>query len=613
MKSLTRLLRYALDYKLNAGLNVMFNLLSTIFSLFSITMIIPFLDLIFLQSNQEYLSKIQQGEPEFSYSIDYLVDSFNYYLSLELLDGNDGKVQALIFLCATIVGMVFLKNLFRYLALYIIAPMRNGIMQELRNKTYSKIVTLAPSFFSEERKGDIISRISGDAQEIEWTVLQSLEMLFRDPISILVFIGGMVYLSPQLTIFVFIFLPISGFIVGRIGRSLKTTSGEGQQRIGELISRVEETLTGIKVIQAFNAEEEAKKHFFKKNEAYKNLMVKMYRRRDSASPISEVLSVFVLVIIIWFGGNQVLNGDDFSASNFIGYIALFTQVISPAKSITTAYFNIQKGAASEERIMKILNAEQTIKNKPSTIKIKEFKSSIEIKNVWFKYQETDVLKDISIDIQKGKTIALVGPSGGGKSTIADLVPRFYDPYKGEIKIDGIPVTDLDLKELRSLFGIVTQDSLLFNDTIHNNIALGNPRASREEVQAAAVIANAHDFIIATENGYETNIGDAGNKLSGGQKQRLSIARAILKNPPVLILDEATSALDTESEKLVQQALSKLMENRTSLVIAHRLSTIQNADEIIVLEKGKIIERGNHESLLEKDSTYKKLTELQTFK
>ncbi|MDC3259976.1 ABC transporter ATP-binding protein/permease, partial [bacterium] len=409
---------------------------------------------------------------------------------------------------------------------------------------------------------------------------------------------------------------VSGIIVGRIGRSLKRVSGDQQNKMGIMLSLVEETLTGLRIIKAFNAEERMDNKFQQVNTDYDHLLIKMFKRRDLASPLSEVLGVFIMIIILWFGGKMVLNGTDspdaLTASSFIFFIMLFSQIISPAKAITTAYYNIQKGAASEERIQQIINAERAIKDSLNATEILDFSSSLEFKHVTFKYEEVDVLRDISFTLNKGKTIALVGSSGSGKSTIADLSPRFYDPYKGEIAIEGKNIKSVTLKSLRQQMGIVTQDSVLFNDTILNNIGFGNPTASNEQIIEAAKVANAHEFIAQMENGYETNIGDGGNKLSGGQKQRLSIARAILKNPPILILDEATSALDTESEKLVQDALNKLMKNRTSLVIAHRLSTIQNADEILVMDKGKIVERGSHIELITQNGVYKKLSDLQTF-
>jgi ATP-binding cassette, subfamily B, bacterial MsbA len=613
MKNLFRILKYIQNYKRLAFLNVFFNLLSTVFSLFSLTMIIPFLDLIFLQSSQNYEQYLAKGKPVFELSFSYLVDIFYYQLSASFLNGENGKVHALLFLCLIIVIMFLFKNLFRYLAMYSIAPLRNGIMMDLRNKTYAKIVSLPLSYFSDEKKGDVISRISNDAQEIEWTVLTSLEMLFKDPINILCFLTAMIYWSPDLTLFVFVSLPISGFIIGRVGKSLKETSSRGQSKMGSLISMVEETISGIRIIKAFNAEEQTKNRFYSLNLKYKNLMVKMYRKRDLASPMSEFFGVIVMVLVIWYGGNLILSGESsLKASEFIAYIALFSQLIPPVKSFTTAYYHIQKGAASEERINEILLSNEKIHEQDNPLEIKEFQHHIQFKNVCFSYESEKVLSDIELNIKKGTTLALVGASGSGKSTLVDLIPRFYDPTEGEVLIDGISLKELSLKSLRNLLGIVSQDSILFNDTIFNNIAFGKSNATMQDVEEAARIANADEFIESLDNQYNFNIGDDGNKLSGGQKQRISIARAILKNPPILILDEATSALDTESEKLVQDAINNLMKNRTVIVIAHRLSTIQNADEIIVLEQGKIIERGAHHALLALNGTYKKLYDMQGF-
>ncbi|MBL4624045.1 MAG: ABC transporter ATP-binding protein [Flavobacteriales bacterium] len=616
MKSLLRILSYAKQYKLYAVLNITCNMLSSIFSLFSIAMIMPFLDLIFLKNKSEYEIFLANGEPQFNLSVKYAIDYFNFYLSNSIVSSDNGKVNALIFLCVVIGIMFFFKNLFRYLALYFIAPIRSGIMLHLRNTMYAKIVLLPLSYFSEEKKGDILTKMGGDVQEIQWTVIQSLEMIFREPFNIILFLSFMVYMSPQLALFVFIFLPLSGVIVGRIGRSLKRVSGDQQNKMGLMLSLVEETLTGLRIIKAFNAEDRMNKRFQHVNKEYDHLLIKMFKRRDLASPLSEVLGIFIMIVILWFGGTMVLEGSDspnaLSASSFIAFIVLFSQIISPSKAITTAYYNIQKGAASEERIQQIITAERTIKDVENATEITPFSTALEFKNVFFKYEEVDVLQDISFSLEKGKMIALVGSSGSGKSTIADLTPRFYDPYKGEITIEGQNIKSVSLHSLRHQMGIVTQDSILFNDTVLSNIAFGNPQATKEQIIEAAEVANAHEFIEEMEMGYETNIGDGGNKLSGGQKQRLSIARAILKNPPILILDEATSALDTESEKLVQDALNNLMKNRTSLVIAHRLSTIQNADEILVMDKGRIVERGSHFELITQNGVYKKLSDLQTF-
>ena len=614
MKKILRILKYAKNYKSFAYLNVLFNILSIVFSLFSFTLLIPFLDLIFQKSENDYLSYIEKGKPVFSISADYVIDSFYFELSdIIISNPDDGKYYALLFICALVFVMVLLKNVTRYFAQFYIANLRNGIMFDLRNDLFKKTTELPLSYYSEEKKGDIISRMTNDVQEIEWTAMTSIEMIFRDPLTILLFLGMLLYMSPELTLFVLILLPLSGALIGRVGKSLKKNSDKGQRKMGELVSAIEETLSGLRIIKAFNASNYTVNKFKNLNESYRNFMIRMYRKRDLASPLSEFLGVSVIVIIVWYGGTLILSEDgELTASKFIGYIVLFSQLIPPAKSITTAYFNVQKGAASAERIETILDADNPIQDAENAIEKTSFENEICFKNVSFRYSESPVLQKINLTIQKGKTIALVGPSGGGKSTLVDLVSRFYDINSGELLIDNVPVNKIKLHDLRKLMGIVTQESILFNDTIFNNIAFGLPHASEKDVIEAAKIANAHEFITQLPNGYYTNIGDRGGKLSGGQKQRISIARAVLKNPPILILDEATSALDTESERLVQEALNNLMKNRTSLVIAHRLSTIQNADEIVVLDKGEIVERGSHTDLVSQNGLYKKLHDLQSF-
>ena len=571
----------------------------------------PVLDLLFLQSDEFIYKNITQEAPVIGLSIDSVKEYFNYYFSYTIV--KNGKMDALIMVCVLVVVMIFFKNLFRYMAMFTIAKARTGVVKDLRAKMYRKALILPLSFYSDEKKGDIMSRFSNDVLEVEWSILNSLEILFRDPLAILLYLATLLYMSPQLTLFVFVLLPISGLIIGRIGKSLKKTSVKGQQKVGELMSSVEETLGGLRIIKAFNAEIFINKKFDKQNSEYHILMTSMYRKRDLASPMSEFLGVTAMVIVLWFGGKLVLSyNSTISASTFVGYIAIFSQIINPAKSFSSAFYNIQKGIASVERINKILEAEETIKEIPNPLSLNGFNESIEFKNTSFAYNDRYVLKDINLKIEKGKTIALVGQSGAGKSTLVDLIPRFYDVISGEVLIDGKNVQHVKLHDLRALFGIVTQESILFNDTIFNNIAFGVENAEEADVINAAKVANAHEFILQMENGYQTNIGDRGSKLSGGQRQRISIARAIFKNPPILILDEATSALDTESERLVQDALNHLMQNRTSIVIAHRLSTIQNADEIIVMQEGRIVERGKHTELISKDGVYKKLCDLQTF-
>jgi subfamily B ATP-binding cassette protein MsbA len=499
--------------------------------------------------------------------------------------------------------------------MFFLAPIRNGVVRDLRNDMYIKILKLPISYFSEKRKGDIISRMTSDVLEVEWSIMSSLESVFREPIAIVASIAVLFFMSPSLTIFVMVLLPISGFLIGQIGKSLKRTSDKGQKKMGSILSTIEETIGGLRIIKGFTAIGSTEKKFKEINQEYTGLMIKLYRKRDLASPLSEFLGVVVVVIILWYGGRLILSENSgMDAAAFLVYLGIFSQILNPAKAITAAFYNVQKGAASVERIEGILDAPEIILEKQDAISKKEFKDKIEYKNLQFAYiNDTPVLKNIHLEIPKGKTIALVGASGGGKSTMADLLPRFYDPQGGELLIDGINIKDLVIDDLRGLMGIVTQESILFNDTVFNNIALGiEDQVSMDDVVAAAKIANAHEFISQMNNGYDSIVGDRGQMLSGGQRQRLSIARAVLKNPPIMILDEATSALDTESERLVQQALENLMKNRTSLVIAHRLSTIKHPDEIVVIDKGEIVERGVHDELLKKNGIYKKLHDMQAF-
>jgi len=595
-------------------MNLFFNLLAVIFSLFSMTLLIPFLDLIFVKGDDEFKTYYENGVGAFNFSIESAIDLFNYHLSKLIMEApsiTEGKASALLFLCIVIVFSFFFKNLFGYLALFVMAKVRNGVLKDLRENTYKKLLVLPLSYYSEEKKGDIISKMSNDVVEIEWSVLLGIELVFREPLSIILFLSTMVYMSPKLTIFVFLMLPLTALVIGQVGNSLKRTSGLGQQMAGDIIAALEETLGGLRIIKAFNAEDSSIRKFEGLNLKYFNLMVKMYRKRDLASPMSEFLGVGILVIILWFGGQIVLDGE-MDSSVFIAFIMLFSQIISPAKSLAKAWYNVQKGAASADRLGDLVNAKNVIEDIPNATVLNGFDDAIEYNSVSFKYDKDLVLKDVSFKIEKGKTVALVGASGGGKSTLADLLPRFYDPVKGAITIDEVAINLATVKSVRSLMGIVTQQSILFNDTIHNNIAFGAENVSEAEVIEAAKIANAHDFITQFPEGYQSNIGDGGGKLSGGQKQRISIARAILKNPPILILDEATSALDTESEQLVQTALNNLMKNRTSLVIAHRLSTIQSADKILVMDQGQIAEQGTHTELLALQGIYYNLCQLQSF-
>ena len=537
----------------------------------------------------------------------------NFYYTLEQMINRMGDMNALFVIALIIVGLFMLKNLFRYLGMFFLAPVRNGVVQNIRNDMYHKILILPLSYYSEQKKGDLMARMTSDVQEIEWSIMNSLEMVFRDPFTIVVYIITMLVISPSLTGFVLVLLPLSAFLIGRIGRTLKRTSRKGQTKMGELQSIMEETMDGLRVIKAFNAIGSANESFRKVNTRYTQLMVRLYRKRDLASPLSEFLGVLVLVVVLWYGGKIVLSPDSsINAAVFLVYLGIFSQILTPAKSISKAVYNIQRGAASVERIEHILNAEEVIIEKSDARPISDFHTCVELKNVCFRYEADPVLKNLNLKIEKGKTIALVGPSGGGKSTLINLLPRFYDVTDGVILVDDIPVKDLKIDDLRTLMGVVTQDTILFNDSVLNNIGLGVKEIHKERVIAAAKIANAHEFIVNLPEGYDTNIGDKGVKLSGGQKQRLSIARAVYKNPPIMLLDEATSALDTESEKLVQDALDNLMTNRTSVVIAHRLSTIRNADEIIVIDKGEIIERGTHDELYHLDGTYTRLCKMQSF-
>lgn len=612
MKNLLKILRFALPYWGSALLNIAFNVLSVAFSLVSFVIFIPILQILFK------LIPVVETPPsglEFSFALlqntDRLKDYF--YWQIGQIIGQYGQLQALLYISLVIVGLFFLKNLFRYLAMFFLAPLRNGVVRDLRNALYQRVLILPLSYYTEQRKGDLMSRVTSDVSEVEWSIMSSLEMVFREPIIIASYLVTMFIISPQLTGFVLVMLPLSGLLIGQIGKSLKRTSQKGQRQMGYLLSIIEETIGGLRIIKAFNAIATSQRSFEKVNNDYNRLMNRLYRKRDLASPLSEFLGVVVIVAVLWFGGRLVLSADStMDAAVFLTYLGIFSQILVPAKSITQAWYNINKGAASVERIRQVLDAEEVITEKADALVVSGFGKAIEYRDVTFRYEKQDVLKRINLTIPKGKTIALVGPSGGGKSTLSDLLPRFYDCTEGELLLDGINVKDYKIDGLRGLMGIVSQESILFNDTVFNNIALGIDNAGQEAVEQAARIANAHDFIVQLPKGYQTVIGDRGVKLSGGQRQRLSIARAVLKNPPIMILDEATSALDTESERLVQEALENLMRNRTSLVIAHRLSTIQFADEIVVLQQGEITERGTHASLIAMNGVYKRLCDLQSF-
>jgi subfamily B ATP-binding cassette protein MsbA len=603
MKKFTGLLKYLYPYKWYVVLNVVSNVLAAIFSLFSLAMLIPFLQLLF------GTVPLVEVKPEFVMSAKGLAQYLNYYLS-EIIKNHD-RASALLFVIVLVLIASFLKNLFTYLSLYYLAPIRTGVLQDMRNQLYRKVVDLPLGYFSEEKKGDIISKMTNDVNEIEISIIRSLEMFFRDPIIIIIHLIGLIYISPQLTLFVLLILPLTGGVIGRVGKNLRKTSFKGQTKMGIILTMIEETIGGLRVIKAFNAERKVISRFESMNSFYSLLMKKMWRRRDLASPLSEFLGTIVVVLVLWYGGNLIFAGKgNLGPEALIAYIGIFYMIINPAKSFSSAYYNVLKGLASADRIDSILNAENPIKVSAGARKIESFDHEIEYRNVSFKYQDDWVLKNINLTIKKGMTVALVGQSGSGKSTMVDLLPRFWDVTEGEILIDGINIKEYDITSLRNLMGNVNQDPILFNDTFYNNIAFGVEGAKLEDVVNAAKIANAHDFIVASPNGYHTNVGDRGSKLSGGQRQRVSIARAILKNPPIMILDEATSSLDTESERLVQDAIDNLMKHRTSVVIAHRLSTIRKADLICVLHDGEIVERGKHEELLELNGYYARLHSMQ---
>ena len=606
MKKLNLLLKYARPYWGNILLNVLFNVISQFFSVFSMAMLFPFLQVLFKQVTPPV------NDPGLHLSINGLLGYFNYKLGVII--NEEGEVNALVFLCICVLVLFFLKNLARFAALYFVAPMRHGVIRNIRNNIFKKILILPVSFFTEGRKGDIISRCTTDVQEIDWSIMNFIESLFKEPVAIIVSLGAMIYISPQLTLFVLIILPVTGLIIGRIGRLLKRQSVKGQQLLGDLLSLLDETISGNRIVKAFRAEKYLENKFGSDNMKFYRLSKSMQRKKDLSSPLSEFLGISVVVMVLYYGGKLVLENDQsLQAAAFINFVVIFSQIINPAKSLSTAYYNIQKGMASADRIQHIMEAEIKIIEKENAKSVSSFKQSIELRNIGFSHAEgKSVLHNINLTIQKGKMIALVGPSGAGKSTIADMLPRFYDPVEGTILLDGNDLRDYKLDELRSMFGMVTQEAVLFNDTLFNNIAFGLTGITEEEVIRAAKVANAHNFIIKKEKGYQTIIGDRGNRLSGGERQRITIARAVLRNPPILILDEATSSLDTESEQLVQEALNNLLKDHTAVVIAHRLSTVQHADEIIVLNQGRIEERGTHSQLLIQNGLYKKLVDLQAF-
>ena len=603
MKDIARILKYVIPYKSLAALNVIFNAISIVTGLFSVALIIPFLNVLFDRNEQVTV------EPTLTLSTESVTNYFKYLVS-DLIR-TEGSEAALLFIISAVLTSILLKNLFRYLGLYVMVSLRNFIIRDIRASMYSRILVLPLSYFSSEKKGDLISRMSNDIADVEVSIMSSLEALFREPMSILFSIAVLIWINPYLTLLVFLTLPVAVVIIALIGKTLKKQAAKGQSQMGRLIALFEETLGGVRIIKAFSAQAFFDKKFHKENENYTQLSIKINHLNDANSPISETLSVAILSLILWVGGRMALaNNGSLSAGEFIGFIAIFSQIISPAKQFSTAFNRMQKGLASLNRINEVVSSEEVITEASNAQAIDTLKGTIELRNVSFHYNGEYVLKDVNLTIQKGKTIALVGPSGGGKSTLADLIPRFYDPVEGEVLIDGINIKEYKILELRRLMGIVTQESILFNDSIANNIAFGKSGVSKDLIEQAAQVAHAHDFILNTENAYQTNIGDRGNKLSGGQRQRISIARAVLANPSIMILDEATSALDTTSERLVQAALFDAMKGRTTIVIAHRLSTIQNADLIVVLDRGRIVQTGTHLELINEEGMYRDLHHLQ---
>ncbi|GGH02107.1 antibiotic ABC transporter ATP-binding protein [Polaribacter pacificus] len=610
MNYFKKILRFAKPYRKYAILNAISNVFYALFSTLSFVAFIPMLNVLFKQSGDIISIKpIYDSATGVSGYKEYLEQSLNFFLNQEI--AKNGEIAALGYICGTMILLFFLKNIANYAALFFITFLRNGIIRDIRNALYNKLVTLPISYFTEKRKGDVIARMTSDVQEVEWSFLMVLELIIRDPLTIIFTLIAMISISAKLTLFIFIFLPLAGLIIGFIGKRLKADSDVAQKENGFFLSLIEETLTGLRVIKGFTAEKQFTGKFQNSTNKLFRTMNSLMNKKNLASPTSEFLGVSVIVIILWYGGKMVLIDETITGGAFIGFMALAYNILTPSKSISNAIYGIKKGDASAQRVLELLETENTISDKENAQTKTSFNSEIIFDNISFKYKDEYVLKDFSLTIPKGKTVALVGQSGSGKSTLANLITRFYDVNEGAIYIDGINIKDISKNSLRKMMGIVTQDSILFNDSVSNNIALGTEESSEEAIIEAAKIANAHEFIKDLPNQYEFNIGDSGNLLSGGQKQRLSIARAVLKNPPIMVLDEATSALDTESEQLVQLALEKMMQNRTSLVIAHRLSTIQKADTIVVLRKGKIIEQGKHDDLMQEQGDYFKLVSMQS--
>lgn len=605
MKDFIRLIKYAKPYWKFILLNFLSNSIYVIFSLISLTMVSPFLAILFEKVNLIVV------EPEFSFRLSALINYFYFIISTFIIE--QGKYEALIFVSSIFVVFSLISNLFRYLGMYFMAPLRNGVVEDIRNEVYKKILILPLSFYSKVRAGDIISRLTTDVHEIEWSIMSTMQLILREPLLIIVYFSSLLVISPLLTLFTAIVLPLSGLIISLVGKNIKKKSEISQDKLGSITSSFDETISGLKIIKGFNAIDYAEKRFEKLNTSFTLYMNKIFRRTELASPLTEILGVISLLTIVYFGGKLVLGGGDMlTADALILYVVIFARMISPAKSFITATYSIQKGMASGKRVFEIMDAQEKIVEIDNPLEKKALESKIEFKDVSFQYEDVAVLKNINLCIEKGKTVALVGPSGAGKSTIADLLPRFYDVTQGEICIDEINIKSYTIRDLRGLMGIVGQEVVLFNDSIANNISFGILNVQKEDIIEAAKIAQIHEFIDGLPEKYDTFVGDLGSLLSGGQKQRLSIARAVLHNPDILILDEATSALDSESEYLVQQALNILMQNRTTLVIAHRLSTIQQADLIIVLREGRIVEQGNHHELLDLKGVYYNMIQIQNF-
>ena len=607
MSNIKRLTTYIVPYWKSLTVSITLNLLGTFFSVFSFTMAIPFLKILFDQQ-----SPVQEPAG-FKLSAKSIQENFNYFVS-EIIE-KYGDHTALLIVSLMVVGFVLFKTSLNYLGNHAVVPLINGVIRDIRNKIFRKILNLPIAYFSEEKRGDILVKASGDVQEVANTILRPLRRVLKSPIQIIIYVSVLFIMSYKLTLFVLILIPLSGYIISVIGKNLKKTSIKGQNKLGDLMSLLEETVFGLRIIKAFNSERLISGKFGDENQKYYRIMNKVLRKRMLAQPFSEFLTVTIIVLIMWFGGREVLSpevNNALSPSAFITYLIIFSQVIQPAKSLSNYYYNFKKGMASFERIQSVLQAPITIQDKPNPAVIEDLNKTIVYDNVSFRYQQDYVLNNINLEINKGETVAIVGQSGAGKTTLVNLLPRFYDIDSGNILVDGTPLQDIKISSFRNLIGLVSQESILFNDTVYRNIEFGRENVTENEVINASKVANAHDFIMELENGYDTNIGDQGNKLSGGQKQRVSIARAILKNPPLLILDEATSSLDTESEKLVKDALYNLMNNRTSIIIAHRLSTVRRADKIVVLHDGQIREIGTHNDLIKTEGIYKKLHDMQMF-